>query len=174
MGIFAMVSFLIMVIFFLFLSVLLFGQVFKVLKEKFKEKRRVYLVAFMAIVLTTSYLYPNGLTSYEMFESESILIAQREGAANCMTTLKLDIENKFIEKNVCFGVTVTKGDFRIINDTIYFENVTHGRKENEFYQYAVIKDDRKKGKYLGDIVRYKNHSDTIGTPLWITKNELGK
>lgn len=174
MGIFAMVTFLIMIIFYLVLSVILLGPVLKAIKEKFKERNRVYLIAFMTFVLTASFLFPNGLINYGISESESILIAQREGAANCMTTLKLDINNKFIERNVCFGVTETKGDYRIINDTIYFENVTYGRHENEFYEFAVIKDDKKKGKYLGDIVRYRNHSDTTGTPLWITKNELKK
>ena len=144
------------------------------IKERFKEMNRVYLITFMTFVLTTSFFYPNGLINYGFFESESMLIAQREGAANCMTTLKLDIDNKFIERNVCFGVTVTKGDFRIISDTIYFENVTYGRHENEFYEFAIIKNDMTNGKYLGDLVRYRNHSDTIGTPLWITKNEFKK
>jgi hypothetical protein len=174
MGIFAMVTFLIMIIFFLVLSVILLSQVLKAIKERFKEMNRVYLIAFMTFVLTTFLLFPNGLINYGIFESESILIAQREGAANCRTTLILDIDNKFIERNVCFGVTVTKGDYRINSDTIYFENVTYGRHENEFYEFAVIKNDKKKGKYLGDLIRYRNHSDTTGTPLWITKNELKK
>lgn len=171
---FAMITFLIMIIFFLILSFILLGQLFEAIKERFKERSRIYLIAFMSFVLTTSFLFPSGIINYEVFESESILIAQREGAANCMTTLKLDVNNKFTERSVCFGVTVTKGNYRIEGDTIYFENVSHGRHQNEFYEFAIIKNEKKKGKHLGDLVRYKNHSDTIGIPLWITKNELKK
>ena len=174
MGMFAMVTFLIMIIFFLVLSVILIGQVLKATKEKFKERIRVYLIVFMAFVLTTSFLFPNGLINYGIFESESLLVAQREGAANCMTTLKLKENNTFIERNVCFGVTETTGKYRLSGDTIYFENVSLGRHENEFYEFAVIVDKEQEGKYLGDLVRYENYSDTTGTPLWITKNEMKK
>lgn len=126
----------------------------------------------MTFVLTTSFLFPNGLINYGIFETESVLIAQREGAANYMTTLKLKENNTFIERNVCFGVTETTGIYKLSGDTIYFENVSLGRHENEFYEFAVIVDKEQEGKYLGDLVRYKNDADTTGTPLWITKNEI--
>jgi len=103
-----------------------------------------------------------------------LLIAQREGAANCMTTLKLKEDNTFIERNVCFGVTETKGKYRLSGDTIYFENVSLGRHVKKFYQFAVIVDKEQEGKYSGDLVRYENYSDTTGIPLWISKNELKK
>lgn len=129
----------------------------------------------MTFVLATSYLFPNGLITFATFESDNLLIAQREGAANCMTTLKLKTNNTFTETNVCFGVTQTTGNYSFKNDTIFFEKVSLGRHEDDFFKFAVIKKrETSNGKYLGDIIRYKDHSDTTGFALWITKNELTK
>lgn len=171
---FAIGTFLLTIIFFFLLIVILIGQLFKVFKEKFKVRNRVYLVVLMTFVLTTSFMFPKGLINYGVFESESLLIAQREGVANCMTTLKLDVNNRFNERIVCFGISETKGDYRIVGDTIYFENVTYGRNRDEFFEFAVINNNKKKGNYLGNIVRYRSYSDSTGIPLWITKNELNR
>ena len=100
----------------------------------------------MTFVLTTSFIFPHGLINYGIFESESLLIAQREGAANCMTTLKLKVNNTFVETNVCFGVTETTGKYRLSGDTIYFENVSLGRNKKEFYEFAVIVNKEQEGK----------------------------
>lgn len=90
-----------------------------------------------------------------------------------MTTLKLKDNNKFIETNVCFGETETIGAYKIIGDTLYFEKVTLGRVERKFYEYALLRSAKNiEGKYLGDLVRFENHSDSIGTSLWIIRNEL--
>jgi len=174
MGMFAMVTFLIMIIYFLTLSIILIGQLFKAFREKFKERIRLLLIGLMTFVLTTSFIFPHGLINYGVFESESVLTAKREGVANCMTTLKLKANNRFIERNVCFGITETSGDYRISGDTVYFENISLGRHKKEFYEYAIIATEEKKGKYFGDLVRFENATDTTGNPLWITKNELKK
>lgn len=174
MGIFAMLTFVFLIVYFLVLTVVLLGQLYHSIQEKFANKQRLGLIGLMTFVLLLTFLYPNGLINFEKLESDNLLVAQREGAANCMTTLKLKENKTFIERNVCFGVTETKGKYRLSNDTIYFENVSLGRHENEFYEFAVVVDKKQEGKYLGDLVRYKNHYDTTGIPLWITKNELKK
>jgi len=161
-----------MVVFFVILSVLLVRQIFLLIEENFQDRKRVAIIGLMIFVLATSFLFPGGLIDFEKFESESLLIAQREGAANCMTTLKLNANHKFKERNVCFGIAETTGNYRIVGDTIYFENNYLGRAKNEFYGFAVIINEDKKGKHLGYMVMFENHSDTIGYPLWITKNEL--
>jgi hypothetical protein len=51
-----------------------------------------------------------------------------------MTTLKLRDDKTFIERNVCFGVTETTGTYNIKGDTIFFEKVTFGRHESDFYK----------------------------------------
>ncbi len=92
-----------------------------------------------------------------------------------MTTLKLKDDFTFKERNVCFGVTETKGKYHIKNDTIYFNDVNIERHLDEYYNFGVVKPSkfRKDGKHFV-FVRYKGLTDTIGHELWITKNELIK
>jgi len=116
-----------------------------------------------------------GLIDFDKLEGNDVLVAEREGSANCLTTLKLKDNFTFRERIGCFGVTEIKGTFRVVQDTIYFDNVELGRNENEFYKFAVIKPTKSNNsKILGDLKRYKNTSDTIGHELWIIKNELQK
>ena len=127
----------------------------------------------MTAVLSLTFFKPFGLIDFDKLEGSDVLVAKREGAANCMTTLKLKHNFTFSERNVCFGVTETKGTFRVANDTIYFENVQLGRHEDYFYKFAVIKPKKSdNSKILGDLVRYRDLTDTVGHELWITKNEL--
>lgn len=129
----------------------------------------------LAVVLAAAFFKPAGLIDFEQFEDADILIAQREGVANCMTIFKLKENNKFTEKNICFGLTEIKGDYKLKNDTIYFENVEFGRGENEFYKFAVIRPSKfYKDHNHFDLVRYKTLGDTTGHELWITKNDLYK
>ncbi len=117
----------------------------------------------LTIALGLASFKPNGFINFEKFEGSDILIAQREGAANCTTTFKLKENNKFTEQSVCFGTTEIKGDYKIQNDTIFFENVELGRGEDEFYKFAVIRPSKfnKDNKHF-DLVRYKDLKDTIG------------
>lgn len=175
MGMFAMVTSLLLTIYFIILTILLFRQSLFALRERFKNGQRILLIGTMTVALCMSILYPGGLINFDKFEKDSILIAKREGAANCMTTLKLRDDNAFIERNVCYGVTETTGTYNIKGDTIYFDNVSLGRKESDFYKFAVMKNrEAKNGNYLGDLVRYKDYFDTTGVELWIIKYELPK
>ena len=67
------------------------------------------------------------------------LIAQREGAADCMTTIKLKENMTYRERNVCFGIMEIKGTYELRNDAIFFGNIVYGINGNEFYEFAVIK-----------------------------------
>ena len=129
----------------------------------------------MTVVLALSFSYPGGLINFDNFESDSIIIAQREGAANCMTTLKLRQDSSFTERNVCFGVSETTGTYKIKGDTVFFENVSQGRNKSNFYKFAVIKNQEiNTKKHLGELVRYKDCSDTTGLALQVIKNNLTK
>jgi len=103
--------------------------------------------------------------------SDDILIAQREGAANCTTTFRLKKGNKFIEKSICFGTTEVTGEYKIKNDTIFFENVKHSRLKSDFYQFALIQSSRFK-KDSWELIRYKDVKDQQGQRLFISKNNL--
>jgi hypothetical protein len=175
LGVFAFPAFLILVVIYLGLGITLIRQVYLLVKEKFSNKNRVILIGLLAITLTMTFLKPFGLIDFDKLEGNNVLVAEREGAANCMTTLKLKDDFTFRERSVCFGVSEIKGDFHIENDTIFFDNVSLGRHENEFYKFAVIEPSKfnKDGKHF-DLKRYKSLTDTTGHELWITINDLNK
>ena len=157
---------------------LLFGlirQIYFAIREKFIKRYRIVVMTILTILLVATFLKPFGLIDFEKFEGNDLLIAQREGAANCMTTLKLKENNEFKERSVCFGVTEITGNYEFRNDTIFFSNIDLGRYEDEYFEFAIIEPSMlavDTNSY--DLVRYKNQRDTIGCKLWITKNELKK
>ncbi len=166
---------LLLVIAYLILGFLLLRQLFFAFKEKFKNKQRLLIIGTLVIILTMTFLKPNGLINFDKLQGKDLLVAEREGAANCMTTLKLKDNNTFIERTVCFGVMETKGNYELKGDTIFFKDIGLVRHESGHYKFAVIqKSDSVKSKYLGNLVMYKSYSDTIKRELWITKNELTK
>lgn len=92
-----------------------------------------------------------------------------------MTTLMLKDDYTFKERKVCFGITEIKGNFRIQNDTIYFDNVNLSRLGNEYYKFAIIKSSKYENpKIIEEFIRYKDLQDKTGNQLWITKNVLDK
>ncbi|WP_088656267.1 hypothetical protein [Geofilum rhodophaeum] len=175
LGMFVMVTSLLLIVSFIVLTVLLLRQIYISIKEKLIDKQRLIVIAILALTLAIPFFFPGGLINFEKFESESILIAQREGAANCLTTLKLKANKKFNERTVCFGITEITGTYNLKGDTIFFDYDSPSRQENESYKFAIIKNsDPNNKKHKGDLVRFKNNSDTTGIALWIIKNELTK
>lgn len=157
------------------LGFFLLRQLFFAFREKFIEKQRLVIIGILVVVLTVTFLKPNGLINFDSLQGKDLLVAEREGAANCMTTLKLKENNTFTERTVCFGVMEIKGDYELKGDTIFFKDIRFVRHESEYYKFAVIRQsESEKTKYIGDIVMYKSFSDTTGRELWIIKNELIK
>ncbi len=175
LGLFAFPSFLLLILIYLGLGISLIRQLYLAVKEKYDNKLRLITVGLLVFVLTITPLRPNGLINFDKLEGGDVLLAEREGAANCMTTLKLKDDYSFKERNVCFGVIETTGKYYINNDTIYFDHVSIGRHIDEYYSFAVVKPSKfsKDGRHF-DLVRYKSLTDTLGHELWITKNELDK
>ena len=169
-GPWAMLTLLILAIWFFVIVVMYLLQLFSAWNEKFKDKSRLVLIGFMTVVLLSSIVFPRGLLGYDLFEGESLLIAYREGGGNCSSTLKLHANQRFTERSVCFGVTTIEGNYRLAGDTIFFEHVS-SRSDKEFYAFAVLEHDP---KTIGDLTLYRDHSDTTGSPMWISKNELGE
>lgn len=175
LGLFAIPAFLLLVgLYFGFVAALL-RQLYFFVKEKFQQKNRLVLIGLLTTILLLTYLKPSGLIDFDKLEGSDVLVAEREGAANCWTTLKLKDDFTFRERVGCFGVSEIKGTFRVVKDTIYFDNIQLGRHREQFYKFAVIKATKfDNSKILGDIIRYKDLTDTVGHELWITKNELQK
>ena len=165
--------FLALVLVFFGLAITLLRHIFLAFKEKLSNKHRLLTVSLLTAVLCLTFFFPFGLINFDRLSGDDLLVAQREGAANCMTTFKLKDSNAFIEKSVCFGVTEIKGEYKIVHDTIYFENVEVGRHENSFYKFAVIRPSKfNTDSNRFDLVRFKDWGDTTGHELWIIKNDL--
>jgi len=175
LGLFAFPAFLLLAAVYLGLAIALLQQVYFLIKENFRQKKRVLLIGLLTGVLLLTYLNPLGLVDFDKLEGNDVLVAEREGSANCLTTLKLKDDFTFRERIGCFGVSEIKGTFRVVKDTIYFDNVQLGRHEDHFYKFAVIKATKfDNSKIVGDLIRYRDLTDTVGHGLWITKNELQK
>ncbi|MCD2423291.1 hypothetical protein LQ567_11010 [Niabella pedocola] len=175
LGLFAFPAFLLLVAVYLGLTIALLRQLYLLIKEKFRQKKRLLVIGLLTTVLLLIYFKPLGLVDFDKLEGNDVLVAEREGSANCLTTLKLKDDFTFRERIGCFGVSEIKGTFRVVEDTIYFDNVQPGRSGDHFYKFAVIKAAKfDNSKILGDLIRYNDITDTIGHELWITKNELQK
>jgi hypothetical protein len=107
-------------------------------KEKFSDRKRLTISAILFVVLLLAFFKPAGFIDFDRFSGKDLLVAEREGALNCTTVLKLKDNNTFRERSVCFGVTEIKGHYEIKGDTIIFKDVDKGRQD-EYYSYAVIK-----------------------------------
>ena len=154
-------------------AVLIF-QIYRGFKKKITDKKMNISIVIVTIGLILIYLRPYGIIDYEKFEGENVLVAKREGSANCMKTLKLKSNNYFKERDVCFGIYEVTGEYLLKNDTIYFKNVEFSNnRSNDFYEFAVFRLTKYgKNGISKDLVRYKNKDDTIGHILSIVKNNL--
>jgi hypothetical protein len=173
-GFWAFPSFFGLIIFYLTLIILFLRQLYYTIKERFADKQRLFVVVLIFIALITTSLYPKGLINFEKFEGKDLLVAQGEGAANCMTTLKLKDNNKFTEKTICFGIFETKGSYELKGDTVFFSNVSLGRNEDEYYKFAIVNRNNLDDKQDNYMIRYKNYTDTIGYPIRIIETHLPK
>ena len=174
LGGWAMILFLLLFGVFFLLCYLLVVEIVKLFIEDLKRGKRLWLIGFMVFVLISSYLFPTGMVNFNKFKAESLLLAQREGVANCMTTLNLRKDNTFTERNVCFGVKETSGNYKISGDTVYFENITLGRGDSAYFEFAILKNQHPWTGHKKSIVRYTNRNDTIGNALGIVIDELNK
>lgn len=156
-GLLFLIIIVIIFIIYFVLSIEFIRQLYISIKNKFSEKTRNVLLLFMFSCLTLILIKPEGLINFEnLLEGENKIFAQAEGAANCTTTLKLNKDEKFIYENICFGIDRIKGEYKIKNDTVYFNS----RKTLE-YEYGIIDKDE-------NIIRlYRNKSDTkfYGLPI---------
>ena len=173
-GLLAFPIFIFLGLVFIILTVLFTYHLIKGIKEKFKSRDRLILISAMFILLGLILYKPNGIIDFEKFEGEDLLIANAEGVASCMTTLKLKSSNKFIERTICFGVKKVDGLFTVQNDTIFFTNFNH-EKHTDYYEFGVIGPHHY--NYIGvsgDLKLYKNKNDSLIKRLFIRKNDLNK
>jgi hypothetical protein len=162
----------ILLIVYLGLAIMLLLQVFLYLKERLTDKRRIYIIGLLSVVLSLTFYKPFGLIDFDKLEGEDILVAQSEGAGNCSSTFKLKDNFVFKEKIVCFGVLEIKGTYKISNDTIYFDYSETTSLENKKYEFAVVEELEHYTENPLALKLYMNKADTIGHYYYIGKNEL--
>ena len=126
-------------------------------------------LSIIGLVLAFCFLFPLGVIRNTDFDPEYYLVANREGAANCQTTIILGVDNTFVERSVCFGVDRELGTYKVKNDTAFltFDDISNfGSKET--IGIIELKEDGKKGNY-GYFNYYKTASDDKPMDLIITK-----
>lgn len=171
-----MLIFLIFVIGFLVLSGCLFYHIFLVIKEKFKDRSRIYLIGCMSILLGLIAWHPRGVVDFEKFEENDLFVAGRGGVANCTTTLKLKQKNQFYIRSVCFGIDKVSGTYTVNKDTVKFKFSPYSSRDDRF-MYGIIKITPVKyqsDKGIGEIQLYKSVKDTVPFSLVVFKNALIK
>jgi hypothetical protein len=158
---------------FLTLGTLVLHQTYLTFKEKLSNKNRVIQTIICIIMLSTIGVFPFGVIPKSLFEGKDLLIAQREGAANCMSTFKIKENKKFKEERVCFADTEVKGEYEKKGDTLFFKNIDLGRVDEDYYKFAVFQkgqEDWNKNKKMLNF--YESEKDTEPRFLLITKNEF--
>lgn len=145
---FLMIIFILLFVYFIVLTVLLIWQIVLSIKEKLKNKKRIFSIIIVAAVLILAIFFPYGAVNFERFESDTILIAEREGAANCMITLKLREDGSFKSRDVCFGITEIIGTYKIKGDTIFFNSSSTGSRNEKYNEYAIIRQSEAKNDLI--------------------------
>jgi hypothetical protein len=156
---------------FLILGIILIGQLIKLLKKDNSRITRIVSIIIGGLVLLTTYIKPYGLIDFTQFEPETKLEASRKGGGNCNQKLKLYVDQTFTERERCFSTSTTKGNWKLLNDTIYFSNVSKGASIEEYYSMAIIKQSSISGS-MKSLHRFKSKNDTIGHEIFIFKNEI--
>ena len=150
-------------------------QLYFAKQEQFSDKYRLFVIGVLGVVLIITYYYPLGLFRPKQSDEHDLLLAEREGAANCMTTLRLKDDFSFIERNVCFGVTELKGNYRLQHDTIYFKYLEPAQTNDTPYEFATIRPlESSNSQYKFILIRYKNQQDSVGHELGVKINKLPK
>lgn len=176
LDLYAFPAFIFLFVCYIILLIVLIRQLYFFIKERPKQKQRLLLVGLLIIVLTTSFLKPTGLIDFDKWEGDDVLVAGREGVANCYTYFKLKDDYTFKQKSICFGISDLKGTYRLVNDTIYFEKVQLGRTDESYPAFAVIKPtESNQNEILGSLYFYNDKkSDSMVNILSITKMDLTK
>ncbi|MCQ6957406.1 hypothetical protein [Mucilaginibacter aquariorum] len=165
LGGFAIPLTLVFAITFLILVFQVFHQIYLSVRERFRDKQRIYRVGIVIVLLTLVVLRPFGLINYRIFESKNVFVAEREGVANCMTTLMLKESGRFKMRSVCFGVEEETGSYTFNKDTLKLNYASFRGGDNGF-KYGILDTANKSLKL------YRTALDTLPIPLYVSKNEI--
>lgn len=161
----------VLIISFLCLIACLIWHVALGVKDRFKDVQRNAVILFLIVIVGVAYFQPFGLITPNRLDGKDVFAAQREGSANCMSYFKLKESNRFVDETICFGIDRIEGEYRVKNDTIYFQHVELEPNET-YYKFAVIRRTAESAYDSGTVTMYKNAADANPLALWIVKNDL--
>lgn len=171
LGLWAFPIFIALIVYYLVLIILTIKHIVISIKEKYSDKKRILIVASAIFLLFLTYFKPSGIIDYDALSGENLLVADREGAASCVSVLKFKQNNKFADKSICLSVDEIKGTYYKKGDTLFFKDVDLRKGEKKYDEFAVIKLFKvPNGIYLGKLISYKNKKDTLGYAYNITQN----
>lgn len=162
----AMFAILFLAVCFLASVILIFVQLVQLIRIRFRDRPKVISMIISCVVALLVGFFPRGMINWDEIEGHNLLVASQESTANCTITIKLKENNRFIEKNVCFGVTTTRGTYTLEGDTVFFNSAGD-------YEYGVLHRDEKTDTIAGMMV-YRNKADTSGYPLSVKRDELSR
>lgn len=105
----------------LLLVFLFFWKFIVFIQSKKTDQRKIGTLIIILFVILFCFFFPLGIIKSSDFDPDPYLIASREGAANCTTTIILGTDSTFIERSVCFGVERKTGTFTINRDTVFLK-----------------------------------------------------
>ena len=114
-----------------------------------------------------------GMINWEKYEGQNILVAEREGTANCRTIIKLKENNKLKYISRCFGVDFHLGTYELRKDTLYFElekNVGYMDK----YSYATLLKSKTDTTKYRRMILHKNFEDKRSLSFSIKEIKMNK
>lgn len=172
LGGWAMLSTLGLFLAFLALFIRFSYHLYKLAREKGKNRYRLIIVSIMGLVLILAAYEPRGLVNYNLLYGERVFYAYYKGVAGCSSNLYLHDNGKFHYQTVCFGMKSTTGRYRVSNDSIFFESTV-----DNFFSYGVYDPEPCRFNISdsenGSIKLYKNEIDTIyKADLCILENEI--
>jgi len=147
-------------------------KVFGLIIDRFSDRNNIVSVVIIAASLVFSFLFPTGLVRSEFNSKPAVLVASREGVANCKTTLKLYEGSEFVLRSACFGIHDQSGTYEIIGDTVkmIFEKMTSA---GVISTYAIInRAESGSSAFWGNLFLFQIPSDSIPLTMHISKMEL--
>ncbi len=112
------------------------------------------VVAILAVIFNVKY-----------YTGTPMLIAGREYGI-CYTELILKDNNTYNEQIDCLGNHSTRGDYHIVNDTIYFEGY---KNDQHTYKFGLVEN-----SIYGKALNLYNYDGVFVTQLYVDLNSLIK
>lgn len=139
--------------------VLIIYNIVDAIRAKLKDWRCNFIILLLTTVLILSFIFPQGLVSKSMAYNGEKLVAYSDGVAGRGGWLVL-YGNKNYEYNYegCF----IKGKYKVLADTIYFDNPKAFDPYN--FDYATLSKDDSRLEFGKDSIAY--------TCLKVMKNKL--